>query len=92
MTIRTPPPTRQPQNMADSGFWRQLLGAVYHMWQRMNRSQFDIGGTTIYVGTGTPENNQEGSVGDLFLRTDGGASTTLYVKESGTGDTGWAAK
>jgi len=31
-------------------------------------------------------------VGSILLRTDGGASATLYVKESGTGNTGWVAK
>ena len=31
-------------------------------------------------------------VGSLFQRTDGGAGTSLYVKESGTGTAGWAAK
>jgi hypothetical protein len=31
-------------------------------------------------------------VGSLYLRTDGGATTTLYVKTSGTGNTGWTAK
>jgi hypothetical protein len=43
-------------------------------------------------GTGTPESAVTGVVGDLFMRTDGGANTTLYVKESGTGNTGWIAK
>ena len=28
----------------------------------------------------------------LYSRTDGGAGTSLYVKESGTGNTGWVAK
>lgn len=46
----------------------------------------------IKFGAGTPEGAVTASVGTLFLRTDGGASTTLYVKESGTGDTGWVAK
>jgi hypothetical protein len=32
-----------------------------------------------------------GNVCDLFLRTNGGTATTLYVKETGTGNTGWAA-
>jgi hypothetical protein len=27
----------------------------------------------------------------LFLRTDGGAATTLYVKETGSGNTGWSS-
>ena len=46
----------------------------------------------ILSGSGTPESNVTAVVGSLYLRTDGGASTTLYVKESGTGNTGWAAK
>ena len=43
-------------------------------------------------GTGTPEAVVVAPVGTLFRRTDGGASTTLYVKESGTGNTGWVPK
>jgi len=31
-------------------------------------------------------------VGSIFTRTNGGANTTLYVKESGAGNTGWVAK
>jgi hypothetical protein len=31
-------------------------------------------------------------IGSIFRRTDGGANTTLYIKESGTGNTGWVAK
>ena len=42
---------------------------------------------------GTPESQIYGNVGDLCLRTDGGAGTTLYVKESGANtNTGWVAK
>jgi hypothetical protein len=43
-------------------------------------------------GVGTPEGAVIGPVGSLYTRTDGGASTTLYVKQSGTGNTGWVAK
>jgi len=46
----------------------------------------------IVVGTNTPEGAITAPVGSLFLRTNGGATTTLYVKESGTGNTGWVAK
>lgn len=49
-------------------------------------------GAGIYSGTGTPLGVVSAAVGSLFLRTDGGAATTLYVKESGTGNTGWVAK
>lgn len=48
------------------------------------------GQTIIRTGTGSPNSAVSGSVGDLFLRTNGGASTTLYVKESGSATTtGW---
>lgn len=44
------------------------------------------------TGSGTPEGSVTASVGSLYTRSDGGAGTTLYVKESGTGNTGWVAK
>jgi len=43
-------------------------------------------------GTGTPEGVYTADIGAMFRRTNGGASTTLYVKESGAGNTGWIAK
>lgn len=43
-------------------------------------------------GTGSPESAVTAPVGSIYTRTDGGASTTLYIKESGTGNTGWIAK
>jgi hypothetical protein len=44
------------------------------------------------ISTGSPEGVVTASVGSLYLRSNGGANTTLYVKESGTGNTGWVAK
>jgi hypothetical protein len=46
----------------------------------------------IVFCTGTPEAQITAVIGTLALRTDGGAVTTLYIKESGTGNTGWVAK
>jgi hypothetical protein len=43
-------------------------------------------------GAGTPENAITANIGSTYQRTDGGAGTSLYVKESGTGNTGWVAK
>lgn len=43
-------------------------------------------------GEGDPEGVVSAPVGTAYLRSDGGADTTLYVKESGTGSTGWVAK
>ena len=43
-------------------------------------------------GTGSPQGVKTAPVGSMYTRTDGGVGSTLYVKESGTGNTGWAAK
>ncbi len=50
------------------------------------------GTVTWTTGNGTPEGVVTANVGALFSRLDGGATTTLYVKTSGTGNTGWTAK
>lgn len=50
------------------------------------------GGAVWRCGAGTPEGVVTAPVGSLYTRTDGGAGTTLYVKESGAGNTGWVAK
>jgi len=50
-------------------------------------------GTTPWIsGAGSPEGVVTAIVGALYSRTDGSTSTTLYVKTSGTGNTGWTAK
>lgn len=46
----------------------------------------------IRMGTGDPEAAITAPVGSVFIRTDGGALTCLYIKESGVGNTGWIAK
>lgn len=44
----------------------------------------------IQYGTATPEGSITANVGSLFINKSGGAGTTLYVKQTGTGNTGWA--
>lgn len=48
------------------------------------------GDVTWSSGAGSPEGAVTANRGSLYSRTDGGAGTTLYVKESGTGNTGWS--
>lgn len=43
-------------------------------------------------GAGTPEAVVTAPKGSTFRRSDGGAATSFYVKESGAGNTGWVAK
>ena len=52
----------------------------------------DLTGPRLYQGEGTPEGVVSAVIGSLFMRTDGGAGTSLYVKQSGTGNTGWVGK
>jgi len=43
-------------------------------------------------GAGAPEGYVKARVGSDYYDTSGGAGSTKYVKESGTGSTGWTAK
>ena len=48
-------------------------------------------GTSAWSCSGTPEGQVTAPIGSVAYRRDGGASTTMYIKESGTGNTGWRA-
>jgi hypothetical protein len=50
------------------------------------------GGITWTSGSGSPEGAVTAPVGSLYSRSDGGLLTSLYVKESGSGNTGWVGK
>lgn len=57
-----------------------------------NRSSLPAGvtQTTVLRGAGTPAGVVAAPVGTLYLRTDGAAATTLYVKTSGgSTNAGW---
>jgi hypothetical protein len=51
-----------------------------------------VGGPFWLSGAGAPNGQVEAPVGSLYSRTDGGAGTTLYVKETGSDNTGWIPK
>lgn len=42
-------------------------------------------------GSGSPEGVVTADLGSIYRRNNGGSGTTVYVKESGSGNTGWAA-
>lgn len=50
------------------------------------------GTATVQAGTGSPEGVKTATPGSMYTDTDGGAGSTLWIKESGTGNTGWVAK
>ena len=50
-----------------------------------------IGGSNLVSGTGNPEGSVAATVGSIFMRSDGGGpASTLYVKTTGSGSTGWS--
>lgn len=58
-------------------------------WTWAGSLQIGAGGGII-SGTGTPQGVVTAPVGTLFLRVDGSTGSTLYVKESGSGNIGWS--
>ncbi len=49
--------------------------------------------SSLTFGEGTPEGKITANVGSIYLRQDGGAGTTFYVKETGKNtNSGWVAK
>lgn len=54
--------------------------------------RLDVLEALIQTGAGSPEGVVTAAVGTLYLRTDGAPGTTLYSKETGSGNTGWEPK
>ena len=53
---------------------------------------YNYGSVAWISATGSPEGAVTAVIGSLYSRLDGGAGTSLYVKQSGTGNTGWVGK
>jgi hypothetical protein len=58
----------------------------------MTAESFNQGGITWKSGSGTPEGVITAPIGSIYSRSNGGAGTSFYVKESGVGNTGWVGK
>ena len=77
---------------------RSAKGYGVNLADAPNQTHLNLTGGTgtsqafIKAGANTPEGAFTAPVGSLYLRTNGGAGTTLYVKETGAGNTGWVAK
>jgi hypothetical protein len=54
----------------------------------LNKSDNAVG---VFFTSGDPEGSLTAGIGSLALRDDGSGGTTVYIKESGTGNTGWVA-
>jgi hypothetical protein len=57
-----------------------------------NAGYYNAYGTAWLSNIGSPEGVVTAPIGSLYTNVSGGVSTTLYVKTSGAGNTGWTAK
>lgn len=65
-------------------YTRIKMIATEYMFEGTNTGQF--------IGTGSPEGVVTASQGSIYHNRSGGSGTSVYFKENGTGNTGWAAK
>jgi hypothetical protein len=70
----------------DSSLPMGLLRWLQQLWTRVSRVQMTESGPYITQGEGVPTAALPS--GSIYLRTDGGAGTTLYVREGAA----WTAK
>jgi hypothetical protein len=70
---------------------------TWSLWLSNLTSQVNASAAAVRQGTGSPEAVVVAAQGSIFLRQDGGANTTLYVKTTGGAtpntltNTGWVA-
>jgi hypothetical protein len=71
-----------------------IMDAYLNSWRFGTAAtlQFGLAGPSIRAGSGTPEGVVAAAVGSIYFRTNGTTGTSFYVKEAGTGNTGWIAK
>jgi hypothetical protein len=69
------------------------LGGASNRWTGVHTVRVYYSATVFDAfGAGSPEGALAAAVGSTYRRTDGAALTSFYVKETGTGNTGWVAK
>lgn len=69
------------------------LGSATARWSSTYATRYCYAATLCdWAGKGSPEGVVVAAVGSTYRRTDGGAGSSFYVKESGSSHTGWVAK
>jgi hypothetical protein len=99
-----PANTSGTQTTSDGISWLWLASGAFYPQLNISSSDITLGARLMlpvmesatatcpeYAGTGSPEAKVTAPVCAIYLRSDGSTSSTLYVKENGTGSTGWIA-
>jgi len=69
-----------------------LYGDSINLNSTVKKITLNGGEAQIITGSGSPNGVVTAAPGCIYLNYAGGAGTTLYVKESGAGNTGWVGK
>jgi len=87
MAYRVIEPPYQPEQLSE-----YLSRELRRIEVALSQDKGFSNGVMWTTGRGSPDGVIAAPVGSLFSRIDGGTGTSLYVKETGTGVTGWVAK
>jgi hypothetical protein len=84
--VRWPqPPRRAPETPEDAETWYRDVTR----WMGLITAKLE---GSVIEGDGSPEGAVPARIGTVFVRRDGGAGTSCYIKEADDGAaTGWAA-
>ncbi len=66
-----------------------IRGAMRFKVDSFGRLVIGANNISILAGGNSPNGVTAGDVGSLYLQTNGGAATAVWVKETGSGNTGW---
>lgn len=72
--------------------WGRTVRFLLEQPETTTQPLLELAGCLLFAVTATPEASVTAPVGSLALNRSGSTSTTLYVKTSGTGNTGWTPK
>jgi len=69
---------------------RPKSATVKHIQFPFDTALGETSAPKVLWGTGSPESNVVGNVGDFFIQRNGTANEVVHLKVEGTGNTGWA--
>jgi len=72
--------------------WLNWFNAIFRFINALGTRFLFNNSVQITTGVGDPNGVITAPVGSMYLRSDGGAGSTLYIKESGVLAVGWVAK
>lgn len=84
--------------VSDAGWYRPAANQFAISLNGLSNAHFNFAKvddtTTVNIikGSSDPEGAVTATQGSVYMRTGGGAGSSFYVKESGSGNTGWVGK